>query len=128
MRRYWRALFRRNGRPLSMTSAWLAATGRQIDRAWPISGGMFMKLSIARPPLNPTAARAAKTSSQSQQPSPGVPRSLSERWMYLRKSRESRIPLAAPLLLDIHVIRVEMNEDVVPLQRARSSRPPASRY
>jgi len=39
----------------------------------------LMKLSIASPPLTPIADSAAKISSQSQVPQPGVPRSLSER-------------------------------------------------
>ena len=78
---YCRALLRRKGRPRPITSSALAATGRQTDRPWAISGGMLTKLSIASPPSNPMAAKAAKIASQSQVPSPGVPRSDSDRWM-----------------------------------------------
>jgi hypothetical protein len=57
IRLYCLALLRRNGRPFSITSSMFWATGRQTARPYPTSGGMLMKLSMARPPLKPMAAR-----------------------------------------------------------------------
>ena len=59
IRRYRRALLRRNGRPRSITSSKFCASGCQTASPYPTSGGMLMKLSIASPPLKPMAASVA---------------------------------------------------------------------
>ena len=108
-----------------MTTVSLSATGRQTLSPNANRGSMLMKLSIASPPLKPIAASVAKVSSQltvafARRAAIG----LGEMDVF-KVVASGYDAVAHALFLDVHMIGVEMDEDIVradPLDQRNSLR------